>query len=124
MSRWNGNATLRLAHDFRFRSSESLRSLGRLLRTRQNQDAVVREFAKIFDPTYSQKGGSFKRRYSRLTWGAGDSNIEEENILEPIVNEAQRGSDLMPDGLNSSMFRSSAIGGRFLRFPAGRYRAL
>ncbi|RTZ91376.1 MAG: hypothetical protein DSY92_04625 [Planctomycetota bacterium] len=50
------------------------------------------------------------------------SAVEEENIGEPFVDEASQNSDLMPDGINSSMFRTSALGGRFLRLPAQRYR--
>lgn len=122
LARWSGEATLRLAHTFRFRDEESLRQLGNLMRTNSNPTAKIKELGKVLDATYSQKGTIYRQRYSQSVWGAADSAVEEENIGEPFVDEASQNSDLMPDGINSSMFRTSALGGRFLRLPAQRYR--
>ncbi len=122
LARWSGDATLRLAHTFRFRDEASLRKLGNLLRTASNPQAKLKELGKVLDASYSQKGTIYKQRYSREVWGAADSAIEDENIGEPFVDEASQNSDLMPDGINSSIFRTSALGGRFLRLPAQRYR--
>ena len=122
LSRWSANPTLRLAHTFRFRDVESTNNLARLLRTRSNPEAKIKELGRVLDADYAQKGSIYRQRYSRYVWGADESAIEDENIAEPFVDEAAQNSDLMPDGINSSMFRTSALGGRFLRLPALRFR--
>ncbi len=122
LSRWSGDPTLRLAHTFRFRDEDSSRNLARLLRTRSNPEAKIKELGRVLDANYSQKGSIYRQRYSRYVWGADESANEDENIAEPFVDEAAQNSDLMPDGINSSMFRTSALGGRFLRLPALRFR--
>ncbi len=122
VSRWTGDATLRLAHTFRFREEDSLRQLGNMMRTPSNPTAKLKELGSVLDANYSQKGSIYKQRYSNYVWGATDSAVEDENVGEPFVDEASQNSDLMPDGINSSIFRTSALGGRFLRLPAQRYR--
>ncbi len=121
-TRWLSNPTLRLAHTFRFRDEQSTRTLRNLLRTTSNPEAKIRELGKVLDADYAQKGSTYKRRYSSYTWGAQDSALEEENIPEVLIDEADQNSDIMPDGLNSSIFRTSALGGRFLRLPAMIFR--
>lgn len=121
-TRWLSNPTLRLAHTFRFRDEQSTRTLRNLLRTNSNPEAKIRELGKVLDADYAQKGTTYKRRYSSYTWGAQDSALEEENIPEVLIDEADQNSDIMPDGLNSSIFRTSALGGRFLRLPAMIFR--
>jgi hypothetical protein len=121
-TRWLSNPTLRLAHTFRFRDEQSTRTLRNLLRSPSNPEAKIRELGKVLDADYAQKGSTYKKRYSSYTWGAQDSALEEENIPEVLIDEAGQNSDIMPDGLNSSIFRTSALGGRFLRLPAMIFR--
>ena len=121
-TRWSNNATLRLAHTFRFRDEASTRQLRNLLRGSSNPEAKIRELGKVLDADYAQKGSTYKKRYSSYTWGAQDSALEEEVISEILIDEVAQNSDIVPDGLNSSMFRTSALGGRFLRLPAMIFR--
>jgi len=121
-TRWLSNPTLRLAHTFRFRDENSTRTLRNLLRSPSNPEARLRALGEVLNADYAQKGSSYRRRYSSYTWGAQDSAAEAENIPEVFVDEAAQSSDIMPDGLNSSMFRTSALGGRFLRLPAMIFR--
>ncbi|MGE4619864.1 MAG: hypothetical protein AAEJ04_08675, partial [Planctomycetota bacterium] len=123
LSRWSGDPTLRLAHTFRFRDEDSVNSLARMLRSPSNPEAKIKELGKVLDATYSQKGSIYRQRYSRYVWGAQDSANADENVAEVLVDETAQNSDLMPDGLNSSMFRTSALGARFLRLPALRFRS-
>ncbi|MFQ5654302.1 MAG: hypothetical protein ACE5GW_06190, partial [Planctomycetota bacterium] len=119
---YRGRQNVRLADGFRFRSDRSMAALQRLWRRRGNLQEKIKEQSAVLDAEYTSHGGNWSKRYSFYNWGAKDSAAVEENIDDPLVAPVSGGGDLMPDGINSSMLRQSALGARFLRFPASRVR--
>ncbi len=110
--------TTLLAHGFRFRSEQSRAGLRRLLQRRLNNgEEYLKEISTVLDPEYSGSGVKFQKRYSKANWGgATDSNNEAQQVRDATVSTAALGSDLMPDGIHSSIFRNKSPS--FLRFPA------
>lgn len=121
---FQGRQNVLLHHGFKFRDDTSRQRLRSLARDSKGSEAYVAELRKVLDPAYSRSGGSFRRRYSRDNWGGlSDSNVVDKQINDPIIESTSRGSDLFPDGINSSMLRNGSLTARFLRFPASKYRA-
>lgn len=109
---------------FRYRNERSSQQLLRMARGGDTRTGLeyLAEMTRVLDPEFNAGGSEFGKRYSSYNWQTKDSVDEDANIDDLAVDVAGRGTDIYPDGINSSMFRSSAVGARFLRYPASRYR--
>ena len=119
---YRANPVITLANGFDARTSESL---GRLRRNRtsgsQNlfSEELTDTLKDIFDAPYSRFGGRFTKFYRR-------SQLIELNTFtnpaatysDPQVQREQLGTDLLPDGLNTSITRVPHIGSKVLAYPA------
>lgn len=122
---YQGRSGFLLHHGFRFRNDRSLSQLRQLTQRGGDRrgDEFIKELNSVLDPEFVRGSSNLRKRYSRHNWGALDSEEEGASIDDLVVDTVASGSDLYPDGINTSLQRRSALGQGFLRFPASVYRA-
>ncbi len=120
---YQARAAFLLYEGFHFRepgSAGRLVSLGR--KNRVGSDYAI-ELRRILDPDFVRTLGAFSKRYSEDYWKSGDSSDEvSAQLNEPLVETVSRGGEIYPDGLCTGLFHASAIGTRFLQYPASFVR--
>lgn len=121
---FSGRSEILAYNGFRFRNDPSRANLNKVARggggRRGNE--YVAELGKVFDFEYARSGSRLQKRYSSYYWGGEETTDNSARVREMIVGPVLSGSDLMPDGINSSLYRYSSRAQGFLRLPASVYR--
>ncbi|MGE3963346.1 MAG: hypothetical protein AB7I09_04520 [Planctomycetota bacterium] len=121
---FNGRGEIQSYTGFRFRDDRSRSNLAKISRGEGSRRGTefLSEMNKVLDLEFSRSGSQLMKRYSTYYWGLEDAADEGARVREMLVGTVLNGSDLFPDGVNSSLYRYSSRAQGFLRMPASVYR--
>jgi hypothetical protein len=114
---------LTMAHTFQDRDSQSISNLQRVVSqgAKSNfSDTLTTALREVLNPPYTrQSRQQFGRYVSRLELNqlGGTSNFQAQ-FFDPLVQKEALGTDLMPDGLHSSLLTTTHLQAHVLLLPA------
>jgi hypothetical protein len=112
-----------MAHTFQDRDQQSVANLVRIVgqgnQSRQG-DVVALALGEVYDAAFSRQKSTNRKHVRRQELVAlGGGNISQEAIpSDPLIDREVLGTDLFPDGINTSLLRMSHLQTRSLVIPA------
>lgn len=116
-------AAISMAHGFQDRTDQSYSQLKRLAQSGGGLGSPEfnRQIRDILNANFSRTRAPNREYYARedlIARGSYQGGSAAEINLDPNVNTSGLGNDLAPDGLHTSVFTMTHLGGRFLYLPA------